>query len=93
MEIRLNKRFSKKLLQQLAYIAEDKPEAAAKFYSDLFERINELSKFPLKHRQSIYAKDAKVRDLIFKGYTVTYRIEEKQGYIDVFSLIKHQRRL
>jgi len=91
MRLKINQRFSKKLLAQVKYIAEDKPEAAAKFYADVLKSLQELKQFPLKHRQSIYAEDENVRDLIFKGYTITYRINYAESCIEVFSLLKHQK--
>ncbi len=93
MRLKINQRFSKKLLKQIQFIAEDKPEAAAKFYADIFQELNLLTLYPYKHRQSIYSKEVAVRDLVFKGYTITYRINEADGVIEVFSLLKYQKNL
>jgi len=62
-----------------------------KFYDDFLDLIKEIPKYPFKHRQSIYSDDANVRDLIFKGYAVTFRVNEHANTIEVFSLIKYQK--
>lgn len=90
MEIKINERFVREVEDQVEYIALDKPIAALQFYEDLFKRISEIPNFPFKHRQSIYSEDQSVRDLIFKGYTVTFKIFKKENRIEIFSLIKHQ---
>ena len=91
MEIRINEKFRDKLLDQIEYISRDKPKAALNFHEDLMELIMEIPNHPFKHRQSIYSNDLSVRDLIFKGYTVTFKVIEDEGIIEVFSLIKHQK--
>jgi hypothetical protein len=92
MEIRINEKFRDKLLDQIEYISRDKPMAALNFYDELMELIKKIPNHPFKHRQSIYSNDLNVRDLIFKGYTVTFKIIEDEEIIEVFSLIKHQKK-
>lgn len=91
MKIRINEKFRDKLLHQIDYISIDKPIAALKFHEELLERITEISNHPFKYRQSIYSENKNVRDLIFKGYTITYRVIEEENIIEVFSLIKHEQ--
>ncbi len=43
---------------------------------------------PFKCRQSIYFDDTAIRDLVFKGYVVVYKISDES--IDVFGLTKYQ---
>jgi len=45
---------------------------------------------PFKFRQSIYFEDESIRDLIFKGYTVAYKIEESEARIIILGIIKYQ---
>lgn len=51
--------------------------------------IKEVPQNPYKHRKSIYFEDLTIRDLIFKGYTVVFRINENQ--IEVFGFVKYQK--
>jgi len=43
---------------------------------------------PYRFRQSIYFDDSSIRDLVFKGYVVVYKIRDES--IDVFGLTKYQ---
>jgi len=43
---------------------------------------------PYKCRQSIYHDDEKIRDLIYKGYTVVYAIEEE--FVSVLALMNQE---
>lgn len=93
MKIKFLKGFSLKLEGQIHYIAKDKPQAARKFKNDLLNRIKELDTMPYKYKQSIYFEDMNIRDLVFKGYVVVYRINETQNTIEVFGFIKYQEKL
>ncbi|MEQ9188488.1 MAG: type II toxin-antitoxin system RelE/ParE family toxin [Cryomorphaceae bacterium] len=92
MELRINPSFTSKLYKQIDYIAQDKPGAALQFYLDLEERINQIPDNPFKYRQSIFADDPNVRDLIFKGYVITFRILHKEEIIEVFSFYKYEKK-
>ncbi len=48
---------------------------------------------PFKFRQSIYFEDESIRDLIFKGYTVAYKIEENRDRIIIIGIKKYQESL
>jgi len=54
-----------------------------------------LDTFPYKYRQSYYYNDPQIRDLIFKGYTIPYLIDEKRDVIvilDIFKWIEKKRK-
>jgi plasmid stabilization system protein ParE len=70
----------------LEYIAKDKIAASKNFHRELDELINNIPSFPYKYRQSIYFNDVHIRDLIYKGYTVVYRIDEIKENIDVLRI-------
>lgn len=82
--------FVNRLENQLDFIAKDNPNAAKKFQRDLLLRIKEIPKNPLSFRKSIYFDDAGIRDLIFKGYTIVFRINNK--LIEVFGFVKFQEK-
>lgn len=88
MKILRTDRFKNKVLNQAEYIAKDKPSAARKFQRELNANIKKLTKMPFRNRRSIYFKDENIRDLIFKGYTITYQI--KPNEIIVFGFKKNQ---
>lgn len=81
--------FTIRLERQLAYIAKDNVSAAIKFRRELIRRIKDIPKNPLLHRKSIYFDDSSVRDLVYRGYTVVFRIN--QNVIEVFGLVYYQQ--
>ena len=83
-------KFSTQLLDILQYIAEDKKSAAIKFEKDLNALLGYLPNFPLKHRKSHYMNDEAYRDLIYKGYTVIYKVETDK--ILILEIFKWQNR-
>jgi len=70
------------------YIANDSPAAALKFKKDLLNKIKTIPSNPLIFRKSIYFDNDSIRDLIFKGYTIVFKITNNQ--IEVFGLVKFQ---
>ncbi|MGV8815184.1 MAG: type II toxin-antitoxin system RelE/ParE family toxin [Gelidibacter sp.] len=93
MQVKILKSFSLKLARQNAYITADKPQAARKFKNDLLANLEMLSYMPYKNKKSIYFNDANIRDLIFKGYTIVYRIKPEQKVVEVFGLIKYEEKI
>lgn len=88
MTIRYKESFKIRFNRQLLYIAQDSKNAAINFRNDLRANIERLKETPLIYRQSIYFNDPLIRDLIFKGYSITYRINDEM--IEVFGFTKYQ---
>ena len=80
--------FVNRLENQIEYIAQDKPVAARKFKKELLNNIKLIPKNPFRFRKSIYFDDNNIRDLIYKGYTVVFRINN--DIIEVFGFVKSQ---
>jgi len=78
MRIIIKESFLNRLREQIKYIALDSPSRARKFKSDLFSKINEIPKKPYAYRRSIYFDDTEIRDLIFKGYTIVFKIDKNE---------------
>jgi plasmid stabilization system protein ParE len=91
MKILLKSSFVDRLENQVEYIANDSPDSARKFYSDIIKEVNSIKTNPYIFRKSIYFKDDSIRDLIFKGYTIVFRINEER--IEVFGFVKYQEKL
>ena len=87
MKIEITASFVRQLSRQVAYISFDKPSAARRFKADVFSEIKQLKDFPLKCRKSIYFEDEQRRDLVFKGYVITYVVEKEK--VIVFALTKY----
>lgn len=88
MRIRVSKEFRKKLDAQIDYIAKDKPIAARRFKNRLFEEIKKIPGFPYSYRRSIFFDNEDVRDLIYKGYVIVFRIRENT--IEIFGFFHFQ---
>ncbi len=91
MKIRITDDFKEKLASQVEFISKDKPEAARKFKNEIIKRIKNIPKMPLMHRKSRFFENENIRDLIYKGYTIVYRIKEKEKIIEVFGITKFEK--
>ena len=90
MKIELSSGFYFLLNEIIVFIALDKPIASRKFKKDLIQSIRKDLQFPYNYKKSIYFDDVKVRDYVFKGYTLTYRIDELEENVEVFGIIKNR---
>jgi plasmid stabilization system protein ParE len=89
MKIVFKDTFLNRLESQIEYISLDSPTRARKFKSDLFKRIKEILQRPSSYRKSIYFEDETIRDLIFKGYTIVFRLTEES--VEIFGFVKYQK--
>jgi hypothetical protein len=73
----------------LEFIYQESPKGAKKFKAQLLNEINKAAKKPFHSRKSIYFDNENIRDLIFKGHTVTFLAE--QNHVVVFGLRYYQK--
>jgi len=90
MQIVKNIAFNLELKSILQYIAIDNKQAAKSFKNALLSKVNSLIFMPYKFRQSIYSEDENIRDLIFKGYTVVYKIDKTKDLIIILGINKYK---
>jgi len=90
MKIVFKETFVIRLEKQLKYIAKDNPRSAKRLKKDLLTKIRRISSNPKQFRKSIYFDDNSIIDLVFKGYTIVFRITETQ--IEVFGFVKFQEK-
>lgn len=90
--IEKNITFDDNLLSILKYIAKNSPQNAKDFKNKLDKKIKNIPNMPLKARKSFYFDDINVRDLIFKGYTIPYYIDENLSIIVIIDIFKWQDR-
>ncbi|OBQ51769.1 type II toxin-antitoxin system RelE/ParE family toxin [Tamlana sp. s12] len=88
MKIIYKDTFVQRLEKQLKYIAKNNPKSARKLKSELIKRIKTIPENPYLYRKSIYFENESVRDLIYKGYTIVFRINENQ--IEIFGFTRYQ---
>jgi plasmid stabilization system protein ParE len=89
MKIVFKDTFIIRLEKQIEFIAIDSPKRARKFKTDLFGKIKEIATNPYLYRKSIYFEDENIREMIFKGYTIVFRITQTR--LEIFGFVKYQK--
>ena len=92
MKIYKNEKFISQLDDVLDFIAIDSLNQAIIFNRNLEIKINSILNMPYKFRQSIHFDDENIRDLIFKGYTIPYFIDEENRLIIILGIIKYRKK-
>lgn len=75
------------------FIALDSKSRANDFKEELKSKIENLVHMPYKFKQSIYFNEEEIRDLVFKGYTIPYKIDEENNQIIIIGINKYRRDL
>jgi plasmid stabilization system protein ParE len=88
MKLVLEESFLNRLDRQLNFIALDSPARARRFGAALMKAVRQIPSNPLLYRRSVYFDDPNIRDMVFRGYTVVFRMKEVT--IEVFGLIHMQ---
>ena len=91
MTINRLKRYNNNLFQILDYIAQDKLSASENFKNELDELINNIPTFPYKFKKSKYFDNDNIRDMVYKGYTVIYRINLEKNSIDIIRIFNKNK--
>ncbi len=85
MIIEYDEYFSSKFKEIWDFIAQDSRSRADAFRDELRVHIENIPYFPYKCRKSKWFDDENIRDLVFKGYTIPYFIENNKIIIlDIF---------
>ena len=71
----------------LSFISKDSKNRVINFKNNLDDKIEDLKLFPFKFKQSQNSDDINVRDMIYKGYTITYLIENVNNRILILDII------
>jgi plasmid stabilization system protein ParE len=93
MNIIRGQKYIKTLQEVMLFISKDSRARALAFKNELDKHINDLDNMPFKFRKSIYFDDENIRDLIFKGYTVVYKVEIEKNRITIIALRNTQEKL
>lgn len=88
MKIIRDKKYLDELEPILDFIAKDSFNRAMKFLTEVDKRINAIPLMPYKYRQSHYHNSKEVRDLIVKGYTIPYLVDENRETIVILEIFK-----
>lgn len=88
MKVKITKVFRDRLDKQLEYIARDKPGAARNFKTEIIKRIKEIPEMPFSYRKSIFFNRTDIRELIYKGYIVVFKVNQSNDTIEVFGFTR-----
>lgn len=92
MQIKLDEEFENNFEIIFKYIAKDKISASKNFKKELFKQIKNIPNFPYKYRKSIYFEDKNIRDMIFKSYTIVYKVDTQENTINIADIFNQNKR-
>ena len=93
MRIVRSKKYTLVLKDLIKFISLDSKSRAVSFKNEIDKQINSLVDMPYKCRKSIYFNDDTKRDLIYKGYTIVYKVDEDKDTITIIGMKKYQNEL
>ena len=77
----------------MRFISYDSKNRALAFKNKLDNQISNILDMPYKCRKSIYFDNENIRDLIYKGYTVVYKVDEEKSTITIIGIKKYKAEL
>ncbi|WP_033916062.1 type II toxin-antitoxin system RelE/ParE family toxin [Campylobacter sputorum] len=77
MALIFSDRFKRELKCISDFIAKDNIKRAVDFENELISKIENLADNPKQYRASYYVDNSNARDLIFKGYTIPYLVDDE----------------
>jgi plasmid stabilization system protein ParE len=86
MRIEYSPRFNDELFEIYLFIATDSIIQADLFISKLKTTIERIPSMPYRHRQSLKSDDKEIRDLVYEGYVVVYRIVKSDKRVDIIGI-------
>ena len=58
----------------VSFIAIHSVDSARKFYKELYAKITKIPQMPYSYRKNELMGDENIRDMIYKGYVVVFKI-------------------
>ncbi|ADN09073.1 type II toxin-antitoxin system RelE/ParE family toxin [Sulfurimonas autotrophica] len=93
MRIVRSKKYTTSLQEIMKFISFDSKNRALGFRNQLDKQISNIVNMPYKCRKSIYFDDEDIRDLIYKGYTIVYKVDEEKSTITIAGIKKYKAEL
>lgn len=86
MKIYKTTRFLEELEVIVDFIAKNNLTQALLFFEKLDTIVCSLPNMPYKYRQSTKSNDINVRDLIFHGYVIPYRVNKLKDRLEIIGI-------
>ncbi|PAF46142.1 hypothetical protein BKH46_08835 [Helicobacter sp. 12S02634-8] len=84
MQVIKTERFKTDLESILAFIATHSPQNAINFKNELLQKLFQIPQMPYSHRKSRVFNQENIRELVFKGFVVIYRITENIEILGIY---------
>ena len=91
MKIIQTARFLEELEEILFFIAQDSITIAFNLQDEIESQLQNLSYLPYKCRCSTKSSDENIRDLVFHGYVIPYRINILKGQIEIIGIFSENK--
>ena len=91
MQIIRTKKYITSLQEIIRFISIDSRSRALAFRSEIDKQLENIATMPYMCRRSIYFDDEDIRDLVYKGYTVVYKIEKSSEALLILGIVKYQK--
>lgn len=86
MYVETSLKYEIELNKILDFIGESNPMNALDFTKKLEAKIEDLPHFPYKCRQSQKSTDTNIRELMFEGYIIPYRVDALKENIVILGI-------
>ena len=86
MIIEQSSRFEEEFEIIIDFIALDSANRALEFYDEIILKIKNIPHFPYSYRKRNNSESSTTRELIFKGYTIPFEIDEKNNKIIILGI-------
>ena len=91
MNIQYRKGFIKEITDIWDFIALDSSNRATSFINEIEQKIQTIPSLPYMYRKSIYFDDETIRDMVYKGYAVVYKIDTANQKIIILGINKYKQ--
>ena len=86
MILEQSSRFEEEFEIIIDFIALDSVNRTLKFYDELIIKIKNIPHSPYSYRKRNNSQSPTTRELIFKGYTITFEIDEENNKIIILGI-------
>jgi len=83
--------FIKEITDIWDFIAQDSSNRASNFTNEIEQKIKDIPSLPYMYRKSIYFDNENIRDMIYKGYAIVYKIDARNQKIIILGINKYKQ--
>lgn len=84
MQVLQTSQFQNELKNILEFISKDSIKEAINFKNKLKNKIDNLLDMPFMYRKSYYFEDENIREMVFNGYVIVYRVSQDLELLGIY---------